>query len=96
MSELDYTWEDDEGVEHVATVGYNFTAGRPANTRYGHPDNYSPEEPAEIDITEVTINGQVLNRHDEEKFLSLHGPFIEDAILKEHEEYEPDYEYEED
>lgn len=81
--QIDYEFYDENDDPHVATVTYFYTAGRPANTRYGHPDNYSPADPSEIDITEVAIDDKILSDKEEKKFLEKYLDSIYEAIEEE-------------
>lgn len=81
---FDYEWFDDEDGVHVAQVRYHYTAGCGANTSYGHPDNYSPAEPSEIDVVEIVVDGQVLDREAEAAFLDRHGDSLYEKIDEHH------------
>lgn len=86
MNEIEYTFYDAEDDEMVAVIEYEYVAGRPANTSYGHPDNYSPAEPSEIDLGKITVAGRELGREEAIKFLDQHEESIYDAIEKQQSE----------
>lgn len=81
--QIDYEFYDANDELHVATVTYFYSVGRPANTRYGHPDNYSPADPSEIDVTEIAVDDKVLGREAEKKFLEKHWDSLCEAIEEE-------------
>lgn len=91
MSELEYEWENDNGEIRVAVVFYRYTAGRPANTSYGHPDNYSPAEPSEIDIEKIEIDGRELGREELIAFLDDHYESVYEAIEEQENSHDPNY-----
>lgn len=77
--QIDYEWEDDEDGPHIAMVTYFYVGGSPGRT-HGQPDDWSPPEPSEIDVTEIVVDGKVLDKVAEDAFLERHGDSLYEQI----------------
>ena len=84
----------EQGADIILTCECLVRPATPDNFR-GHPDNWSPGDPAEFEIEAITVHefGRTYYvREDEAVALGLDYKYVAGTAFKKFENFEPDYE----
>ena len=82
-SEIDFTYEDDDGAKQSVTVRYWYEPGCKPR-RYGHPDDWHDGSGPEIDIREMTwtATNKKLTKDEFDAVYEAYGDSIVEKIVE--------------